>query len=110
MADEFDENYFKTEAQEVETSSSKPPCLSVGVRPLNNEEFELIGEMVEAIARARLDKVSFEVEDDETGKRTVVEPGLTEIEGQKLDLIFETYRPLIAAARAKGRPRHDHIR
>src|SRR5271169_3473218 len=99
MAENFDTRYFQTEAQETERAVMDDHFLSVGERCLNNEEFEAWGEMQEVIRKLGLDVVGFSHIDDDTGAEIVIEPPRSRLQEALLELIHETYAPLIAAAR-----------
>ena len=99
----WDQNYFSTEAQEVEREIKTTMRAALGTPYLNHEEAEVHAEMIEAIAKLKLDRVGFEITDEETGEIVVLTPSLTADEHQLLRVIHETYRPLLTAARAKGK-------
>ncbi len=101
----FDESYFSTESQEVEREAKTVMRAAVGAPCINNEEFELVDEMTEAVKRLGLDKVGFESTDEDTGETIVLAPSRSAADEEMLRLIHETYGPLIQAARAKGKDR-----
>jgi hypothetical protein len=103
MTKEWDRDYFGTEEQEAEREAVSTQCMAVGEHFLNFEEQELYAEMFQAITKCALDRVAIVDSDDETGAEVVKVPPLNEIEQELLALIHETYNPLIAEARAKGK-------
>ncbi len=103
-ADNFDTRYWQTETQETTAVEQESGKAVMGLVCLNREEFLLVVEMAEAVSSAGCDRIEFIEIDEDTGEERITSPGLNDLQLQMLDLINETYQPLIQAARQKGRP------
>jgi hypothetical protein len=103
VAEDFDKSYFSDEQAAVEAAKPRTNQLAVGIKCLNDEELTLIAELGGVIQNHGLVKIEFSIVDDDTGVKTIIEPGRTPIEEEMYQLILRTYKPLIQAARAKGR-------
>ena len=103
MTDKWDDTYFKTENQQATAEAVAVNQMSVGPKFLNHLEAETYADMIAAIRKAGLDRVGFSIIDEDTGAETILVPMLDEFEQQLLNFMHDEFKPLIAAARAKGK-------